>query len=78
MHDNTIWYFPCGKIDDGESPLQTIIRKLNEELNIQVQQPDLVVTDNHDRTDTVSIHCYAGENHSTNYTICGNISDKMV
>ena len=45
-----------------------------------MQQPDLdylgeVVTDNHDRTDTVSVHCYAGENHSTNYTICGNISD---
>ena len=48
-----------------------------------MQQPDLdylgeVVTDNHDRTDTVSVHYYVGENNSTNYTLCGNISDKMV
>ena len=47
-------------------------------LNIQMKQPDLVVTDNHDRTDTIFVHFYAGENHSKNYTICGNISDKMV
>ena len=66
MHDNIVWYFPGGKIDPGESPLQTIIRELNEELNIQIQQTESdylgeLVTDNHDRTDIVSVHCYAGE-----------------
>ncbi|ABI82239.1 NUDIX domain-containing protein [Francisella tularensis] len=66
VRDNTVWYFPGGKIDAGESPLQAIIRELNEELNIQMQQTELdylgeVVTDNHDRTDIVSVHCYAGE-----------------
>lgn len=55
VHDNTI-YFPGGKIDDVESSLQTIICELNEELNIQMQQHDLVVTDNHDRTGTIFVH----------------------
>lgn len=66
VRDNTIWYFPGGKIDEGETHLQTIIRELDEELNIQMQASELeylgeVVTDNHDRTDTVSVHCYTGE-----------------
>ena len=66
VRDNTIWYFPGGKIDEGETHLQTIIRELDEELNIQMQASELeylgeIVTDNHDRTDIVSVHCYAGE-----------------
>ena len=66
VRDNTIWYFPGGKIDDGETYLQTVIRELDEELNVQMSADELtylgeVVTDNHDRTDTVSVHCYAGD-----------------
>ncbi|MED7789079.1 NUDIX domain-containing protein [Francisella sp. 19X1-34] len=66
VRDNTIWYFPGGKIDDGETHLQAIIRELDEELNVQMHPTELeylgeVITDNHDRTDTVSVQCYAGE-----------------
>lgn len=66
VRDNTIWYFPGGKIDEGETHLQTIIRELDEELNVQIQSSELkylgeVITDNHDRTDIVSVQCYAGD-----------------
>ncbi len=66
VRDNTIWYFPGGKIEHGETHLETVIRELDEELNVQMSASELtylgeVVTDNHDRTDTVSVHCYLGE-----------------
>ncbi|MDE4951279.1 NUDIX domain-containing protein, partial [Francisella tularensis] len=62
----TVRNFTGGKIDAVESTLQAINRELNEELNIQMQQTELdylceVVTDNHDRTDIISVHCDAGE-----------------
>jgi 8-oxo-dGTP pyrophosphatase MutT (NUDIX family) len=65
VRDNTIWYFPGGKIESGETYLQTVIRELDEELNIQMSAEQLsylgeIITDNHDRTDMVSVHCYAG------------------
>ena len=66
VRDNSIWYFPGGKIEHGETHLETVIRELNEELNIQMSENELnylgeIIADNHDRTDTVSVHCYAGE-----------------
>jgi 8-oxo-dGTP pyrophosphatase MutT (NUDIX family) len=64
VRDNTIWYFPGGKIDLGESAEEAVLREVKEELNIALQNKDIsylgeTVTDNHDRTDTVSIQCFA-------------------
>lgn len=79
VRDNTIWYFPGGKIDEGETHLQTILRELDEELDIQMQSSELkylgeIITDNHDRTDTVSVHCYAG-NITKPIKPCAEISE---
>jgi 8-oxo-dGTP diphosphatase len=47
------WEFPGGKIDQGETPLAALRRELEEELDIQVQKAEYLVSCDHEYPDRV-------------------------
>lgn len=38
VRDNELWYLPGGTIEDGETPVDTLIREIAEELNVEIQE----------------------------------------
>ncbi|MDE8558950.1 NUDIX hydrolase [Pantoea vagans] len=63
VRENTLWYFPGGKIDAGESPDAALARELFEELNVIVAPEELqrlteITAPSHDRNDRVHLHVY--------------------
>ncbi len=47
------WEFPGGKIDSGETPLAALRRELEEELGIEVQRAQYLVSCDHEYPDRV-------------------------
>ena len=47
------WEFPGGKIDRGEAPLAALRRELEEELGIEVQRAEYLVSCDHEYPDRV-------------------------
>jgi 8-oxo-dGTP diphosphatase len=39
-----LWHCVCGTVEEGESPLEAIIREAQEEIGIHLQQPPKLVT----------------------------------
>lgn len=63
-----MWEFPGGKIEDGESPEDTVVREIKEELNTEIKVESFIGKVEHDYdTFHLSMNCF----------LCSIVSGKL-
>lgn len=71
LHQGSLWEFPGGKIEPGETPLQALARELKEELDITVKAATPLITILHQYPDlAVQLHVYLVEDFSSEAKSC--------
>ena len=63
VRNNTLWYFPGGKIAENENPASALVRELSEELTISINIEDIrfltdITAPSHDGGDVVHLYLY--------------------
>lgn len=58
-HQGNLWEFPGGKLEQGETIKQALVREIREELNLEIKQLRPLITINHNYNDkAVCLHVY--------------------